>query len=112
MLTNYNLHNILQLWLLTMYRLKTMFLINSGGSKSRKFNQTLRKLLCSLYINTQIGTWLICSHHGHTLGQKMHTYTPPIGDPKQLDTPTAHAAANISVFLDSFYKETTIIHEK
>jgi len=42
----------------------------------------------------------------------MHTYTPPIGDPKQLDTPTAHAAANISVFLDSFYKETTIIHEK
>lgn len=31
-------------------------------------------------------------------------YTPPIGDPKQLDTPTAQAAANISVFLDSFYK--------
>lgn len=30
--------------------------------------------------------------------------TPPIGDPKQLDTPTAQAAANISVFLDSFYK--------
>ena len=29
---------------------------------------------------------------------------PPIGDPKQLDTPTAHAAANISVFLDSFCK--------
>ena len=27
-----------------------------------------------------------------------------MGDPKQLDTPTAQAAANISVFLDSFYK--------
>ena len=31
-------------------------------------------------------------------------YVPPMGDPKQLDTPTAQAAANISVFLDSFYK--------
>ena len=27
-----------------------------------------------------------------------------MGDPKQLDTPTAHAAASISVFRDSFYK--------
>ena len=27
---------------------------------------------------------------------------PPMGEPKQLDTPTAQAAANISVFLDSF----------
>ena len=31
-------------------------------------------------------------------------HVPPMGDPKQLDTPTAQAAANISVFLDSFYK--------
>lgn len=32
---------------------------------------------------------------------------PPIGDPKQLDTPTAQAAASISVFLDSFCKTQT-----
>ena len=31
-----------------------------------------------------------------------NTNIPPMGDPKQLDTPTAQAAANISVFLDSF----------
>ena len=29
-------------------------------------------------------------------------YRPPIGDPKQLETPTAQAAASISVFRDSF----------
>jgi len=30
-------------------------------------------------------------------------YSPPMGAAKQLPTPTAHAAANISVFRDSFW---------
>lgn len=34
---------------------------------------------------------------------------PPMGEPKQLETPTAQAAANISVFLDSFYKLSNTI---
>lgn len=39
-------------------------------------------------------------------------HIPPIGDPKQLDTPTAQAAANISVFLDSFCTERTTKYGK
>lgn len=67
------------------------------------------------------GIWLPCNHNKY--GDSNHTYrlnmnlkviikqaiknAPPIGDPKQLDTPTAQAAASISVFLDSFCKTQT-----
>ena len=67
------------------------------------------------------GIWLPCNHNKY--GNSNHTYrlnvnlkviikqaiknAPPMGDPKQLDTPTAQAAASISVFLDSFCKTQT-----
>lgn len=38
----------------------------------------------------------------YTVVTSMLKSTPPIGAPKQLATPTAHAAASISVFRDSF----------
>ena len=35
-------------------------------------------------------------------------YRPPIGEPKQLETPTAQAAASISVFRDSFWNKRIV----